>query len=198
MHFRRVAFILVCNTIFNAYSYAENDLNFEFKKNHSYYVVEGNSEEEVELSFEQNKPKWLSNYGFDAYTMYKYDFDVDNNTCEINTFYLNVDYTLPKLKTENKNIEHSYSNYIDELYLHEATHCAITLNIINKIYYKFKHGQKDKCSENLRDVITLEKEIKESNKKFDLYTNHGEIKLGLSPFGEEDFLKYCIIKTEYR
>ncbi|MDO6706356.1 hypothetical protein [Photobacterium sp. 1_MG-2023] len=47
----------------------------------------------------------------------------------------------------------------------------------------------------MQDLIDVhESNITEMNRNFDVYTNHGEIELAVSPFGEDDFLPHCKIE----
>ncbi|MDV5168627.1 DUF922 domain-containing protein [Photobacterium rosenbergii] len=174
---------------------AETLLPFSFSTHYEVYIVEGDTISDVEVSFDSDKPKFLKDKNADGYTGWEYDYWADDNTCEIKAFNLDITYKLPRIKQSvaSPEISELYREYIEQLYRHEETHCALTVMTINHIYQAFKKGQEGNCTEQNHRVNKLTDRINEDNELFDTYTNHGEIELAVSPFGEEPFYPVCKI-----
>lgn len=60
--------------------------SYPFSKHYEIYIVKGRNLEQVDASFEQAMPSWLYSTGFDAYTKYQYNFNIDEDTCYIHRF----------------------------------------------------------------------------------------------------------------
>ncbi len=180
------------------YTYAKAELEFPFQKEFQIYQVVGDSADEIEHSFNESRPTFLKEIDFDGYTAWKYHFHADDETCEIYDFSLRVTYTLPQIiksKTSPKSAE-EFRFYLEKLYRHEQVHCAIAVKFMHDIFSSLKVGQNGRCDIANQRIVELEKELKENNELFDVYTSHGEIELAESPFGEESYLKICEIPYE--
>ena len=187
-------FVLAGIVPFSAYA-NEAPLPFSFSTHYEVYIVEGDSISDIEASFDADKPKFLKDRNADGYTGWEYDYWTDDNTCEIKVFNLDITYKLPRIKQSvtSPEITELYREYIEQLYRHEETHCALTVMSVNQIYQAFKKGQKGNCTEQNQTADKLAGRVKEDNELFDTYTNHGEIELAVSPFGEEPFYPVCKI-----
>ncbi len=184
--------------LLSSYTYAKTDLGFPFHKDFEIYKVVGDNSDEIEHSFDESRPAFLKEMGFDGYTAWKYNIHTDDETCEIYDFSLRVTYTLPQIEKSTISPESSeeFRSYIEKLYRHEQVHCAIAVKFIREIFVSFRAGQNGECSRANQRTLELEKELKESNELFDVYTSHGEIELAESPFGEESYLEICEIPYE--
>ncbi|MDO6706359.1 DUF922 domain-containing protein [Photobacterium sp. 1_MG-2023] len=194
MTHRHISYLLFLCSVHLAH--ADEQLPFPFHKAYEIYSVSGHSDAEIDASYEK-RPAHLKEKGFDAYLAWNYDFYYDDLTCEIDFFTLDVKYTLPQLSIspENEALLKGDFVYAKQLYAHEERHCAIALSQLHAIYQLIKKGQRDGC-ETVQDLIDVhESNITEMNRNFDVYTNHGEIELAVSPFGEDDFLPHCKIET---
>ncbi|ASO31010.1 hypothetical protein CG015_17595 [Vibrio anguillarum] len=174
---------------------AEVQLDFPFQKKFELYEVSGNSVDEIEHSFDTDRPDFMIKDGFDGHTAWKYDFYTNDDSCEINKFSLEVTYILPKFEMSKTSPESAegFRSYMEKLYRHEQIHCALAVKSMHEIYLAFKNGQRGKCSSTNDRVIELEDELVENNALLDIYTSHGEIELEKSPFSEERYLKICEI-----
>ncbi|UIP28079.1 DUF922 domain-containing protein [Photobacterium sp. TLY01] len=176
--------------------HADEVLPFPFHKAYEIYSVSGHSDEEIDASYEK-RPAHLKEINIDASAAWDYDFYYDDQTCDIDFITLDVTYTLPQLRisSENQEFMKAYLAYTNKIYAHEERHCAIALSQLHAIYQLIKQGQRDGCG-TVQDLIgEHESNITEMNRNFDVYTNHGEIELAVSPFGEDDFLPYCKIEV---
>ncbi|HDZ9223226.1 TPA: DUF922 domain-containing protein [Vibrio cholerae] len=184
--------------IFVGQVFASSDLGFPFQKQIEIYLVGGANVDEVNLSFDANKPNVLEAKGFDAYTSWKYDFYTNDDTCEIYEFNLGVKYTLPRIDSlsTSKEVSEEFRTYLEQLYRHEQVHCALVAKFMHEAFLTFKEGQNGECSIANQKVTKLESEFEENNALFDVYTSHGKIELAESPFGEENYLDMCKIPIE--
>ncbi|MDE1348790.1 DUF922 domain-containing Zn-dependent protease [Vibrio aestuarianus] len=169
---------------------------YPFDKSYDIYTVTGNSIEQIDASFELSMPSWLYNQGFDAYTRYKYDFLIDDETCSIERFSFKVNYTLPQLvlNEDTTYLKHEYKTYLQNLYRHEEIHCAISMEIVDKMYKAAQGGQNNprSCTAKLAQIQMLEEELIEINKSFDRDTNHGEFP-HKSLLGRQEYINKCQI-----
>ncbi len=190
---KKIALSIACLMASNQAN-ADVRLDFPFQKKFEVYEISGNSVEEIEHSF-NSRPDFLVNEGFDGYTAWKYDFHTHDDSCEIHEFDLEVTYALPKFEMSRTSAESAeeFRPYLEKLYRHEQTHCALVVKSIHEMYLAFKLGQRGGCSSANDRVIELEGDLVEINALFDVYTSHGEIELAESPFGEEPYLKVCEI-----
>lgn len=184
----------ICGLMASSQANANGKLDFPFQTKFEVYEIGGNSVEEIERSFNA-RPEFLVTKGFDGYTAWKYDFNTNDDSCEIYEFELEVTYTLPKFEMSKTSVESAeeFRPYLEKLYRHEQIHCALAVKSVHEIYLTFKSGQHGGCSSANDRVIELEGYLVESNALFDVYTSHGEIELEESPFGEEPYLKICEI-----
>lgn len=194
---KKIAFSITC-LMAPSYCYSNTEVGFPFQKKFEIYKVVGNSADEIEKSFNGSKPNFLKMNGFDGHTAWKYNFRTDDETCEIYDFGLRITYTIPQLEMSILSPESTeeYRSYIEKLYRHERVHCALTVKYMREIFLAFKAGQHGECGSANQRTIELERELKEDNERFDVYTSHGEIELAESPFGEESYLKVCEIPYE--
>ena len=190
---KKIVLSIVC-LMTSCLANADVKLDFTFEKKFEVYEISGNSVEEIERSFNA-RPEFLVNEGFDGYTAWKYDFNTNDDTCEINEFKLEVTYTLPKFEMSKTSVESAeeFRLYLEKLYRHEQIHCALAVKSMHEIYLAFKGGQRGGCSSANDRVTELESDLVKSNALFDVYTSHGEIELAESPFGEKPYLKICEI-----
>lgn len=188
-------FISLILIIFN-YAKAESqpDIGYSLEINYQTYNVIGETETEINTSF-NNKIKFIENTDIDAYTQWNYNIINDDTTCEINKFSVNVTYILPQIiiSDSNKKAASLFKSYLERLYRHEETHCAISVKLLHDIYIAIEKGQSSNCNDQREIADRLEQDISKSQEAFDMYTNHGEIELANSPFGEEKYLAYCKI-----
>ena len=184
----------ICCLMASSQASADVKLNFTFEKKFEVYEVSGNSVKEIERSFNA-RPEFLVNEGFDGYTAWRYDFNTNDDTCEINEFKLEVTYTLPKFEMSKTSPESAeeFRPYLEKLYRHEQIHCALAVKSMHEIYLTFTGGQSRGCSGANDKVTELEGDLVKNNALFDVYTSHGEIELPESPFGEKPYLKICEI-----
>ncbi|EGQ8961617.1 DUF922 domain-containing protein [Vibrio parahaemolyticus] len=194
---KKIAFVILCLSL-SGYTYSNAELGFPFHKKFEIYKVVGDRVDDIENSFDESRPTFLKENGFDGYTAWKYDFHTDDDTCEIYNFSLRVTYTLPQIEMSTVSPESTeeFHSYIEKLYRHEQVHCALTVKSMREIFLAFKSGQNGDCSKANQRTIDLESELEENHDLFDVYTSHGEIELGESPFGEERYLKVCEIPYE--
>ena len=173
----------------------DSTLGFPIFKKYDFYILKGNTQEEIEISYETERPKSLKRENLDGYTSWEYKFWTDDETCEIKQFSLEVTYKIPRLVVSKFSPEtsESYREYLEALYRHEEIHCAIATKITHEMYLAFKEGQHGSCAKQNEVVIALESQINEDNELFDTFTNHGEIELTESHFGEEGYLSLCKI-----
>jgi hypothetical protein len=184
-----IFFVLIFTTPFTV----GKELNFPININAEFYDVVINNDGDVERV---DKPLFLKQLGFDAYTFWDYNFYADDTTCEIKDFSLDIKYTFPRIILVGGNLErqHYYFNdYVSELIKHEYTHCAITTKKMHDIYLELTTNSHVPCKEKAEKVYILEQEIEEANILFDTYTNHGEIELEVSPFNEDDYYSHCVV-----
>ncbi len=157
---------------------SDHTSKFPLEKIYETYDITGNNFEEVYSSYENSAPDWLKNLGYEAFTMSKYYFDIDDNTCKLNEFFLKITYTLPKLiiTSRNENISNEIIFNLTRLYQHEEVHCAISLEVLDKIYDAAKLGQgsSEKCISAAETIRKLEDYLVDAHKKFDIETGHGE------------------------
>lgn len=191
---KKLVLSIACAMV-NCQLHAGVELDFPFQKKFEIYGVGGDSIDEIEHSFDTNKFNFLKESGFDGYTEWKYDFYTSDETCEIHDFHLEVTYTLPQLAKSMTSPESTeeFRSYLEKLYRHEQSHCALAVKSMREIYLAFTDGQRGNCDKANERVIEFEGELEESNALFDVYTSHGEIELGESPFGEERYLDVCKI-----
>ena len=173
----------------------DTPLPFSFTTQYEVYSVEGHTVADIEKSFEDEKPLFLKVREADGYTGWRFDYWTDDDTCEIKAFSLDITYKLPQLKKSavSPEITELYREYIKQLYRHEETHCALTVMSVNEMYLAFEKGQKGHCAEQGKKVAEHIEKISGDNERFDTYTNHGEIELAVSPFGEERYHSVCKI-----
>ncbi|MGF1736547.1 DUF922 domain-containing protein [Photobacterium satsumensis] len=173
----------------------DTPLPFAFTTQYEIYSVEGDIVSDIEKSFEEEKPLFLKVREADGYTEWRYDYWIDDDTCEIKAFSLEITYKLPQIKKSAVSPETTelYREYIKKLYRHEETHCALTVMSVSEMYIAFEKGQKGNCAEQSKKVAELVEKVSSDNERFDTYTNHGEIELAVSPFGEEAFYPICKI-----
>ncbi|RYU66036.1 DUF922 domain-containing protein [Aliivibrio finisterrensis] len=169
-------------------------LPFDFNKSYDVYELQGDTPENVENSFDK-RAGFLKKNNFDGYTAWEYKFNVDDDSCEIKDFNLQIKYILPRLNILNSYSQsrEDYRDYLEKLYRHEEQHCAITLSQLSKMYAIFINGQSKNCSKEIEKTYLIEDNITKFNQQFDTYTDHGAIELAVSPFGEDNYLKYCKI-----
>jgi predicted secreted Zn-dependent protease len=189
--------ILVSLLAIPTLSLGNTNYKFPITKSYETYTVTGNSFIEIDNSFESSKPNWIFEKGFDAYTNVNYKYSIDDYDCSIDYYNVNIIYTLPQLSVSNTNLKNEYKSYLYELYRHEEIHCAITLEILDKIYKLTLLGQQneDKCQAIQQESLELEKLIDTANEKFDLETNHGEFPNRYS-MGKTQYLKICKIEIK--
>lgn len=172
---------------------------YPFEKSYDIYTVIGNTIDQIDASFEQSMPRWLYNQGFDAYTRYKYDFLIDDETCSIERFNFKVNYTLPQLVLNEDTIylKHEFTAYLENLYRHEEIHCAISMEVVDKMYKAALSAQKNPkiCTAKLAKIRMLEDELIEINKRFDKDTNHGEFP-DKSHIGMQEYINRCKITPQ--
>lgn len=171
------------------------ELNFPINISAEFYDIVIDNDGSVGRA---NKPLFLEQLGFDAYTSWDYNFYTDDTTCEVEGFSLDIKYTLPRIVSEDGDLElqHHYFNYhVSELVEHEYTHCAITTKKVHDTYLELTTNPHLPCKKKAEKIYLLEKEIKETNIRFDTYTNHGKIQLEVSPFNESDYYSHCSINS---
>ncbi|RYU68956.1 DUF922 domain-containing protein, partial [Aliivibrio finisterrensis] len=71
-------------------------LPFDFNKSYDVYELQGDTPENVENSFDK-RAGFLKKNNFDGYTAWEYKFNVDDDSCEIKDFNLQIKYILPRL-----------------------------------------------------------------------------------------------------
>ena len=194
---KNIAFLII-SLLVSGQSYSKDELGFPFQKKYEIYKVEGNSQSEINASFDANKPNALKQKGYDGYTSWTYSYNADYQTCKIYDFNLQVNYTLPQIKMSAVSPQSTeyFRSYIEKLYRHERVHCAITLKSIHDIYLAFKAGQHGNCGQAHQKARELENAIQQNNELFDAYTSHGDIELPDHPFGEGSYLTFCDIPYE--
>ncbi|CAK2041663.1 DUF922 domain-containing protein [Vibrio crassostreae] len=174
--------------------------SYPFSKHYEIYTVKGRNLEQVDASFEQAMPSWLYSAGFDAYTKYQYDFNIDEDTCHIHRFSFEVTYTLPQLviNEESKQLKQEYESYLNKLYRHEEIHCAISMEIVDKMYDAARYGLNNpkKCALSLKQIRIFENTLLEVNKQFDRETNHGEFPDRSSLLVTPQYIDKCKIERQ--
>lgn len=190
-HVASVCTFMLFSSNINADSLIDFTLDVEYQP----YSVIGGTSEEIDSYFDNEKPFFLKNVNLDAYTSWKYDIKYDDESCNIESYNVKILYTLPQIQsTDNHSqIFEDFSFYLNQLYRHEETHCAISVKLFQNIYTALKKGQSGNCKKQLLIIDNLEMQIKKQNELFDVYTNHGEIELEISPFSESEFYPVCKI-----
>lgn len=155
-------------------------------ENYNWYII--NVENSNNLAKELNRvsPIGNKNNNFHGYTEYNINFDI--NFTPINLFQCKVDkldinlefiYTMPKLKSNNKQTINKFNKYYKNLYIHENGHKLLTEKNVKNVEYKILNLLKPMDCNILSNLINKElknlySNIKSDNKNYDLKTDHGK------------------------
>ncbi len=103
-------------------------------RENKHYTVSGASPADVRASMNKVRPK-----GFDAYTSWNirwnYTYRQANGRCAIAsvTTRLAIAYTMPRVETQNANLQKGFDAYLQKLRVHEDGHANIGQSVARKI-----------------------------------------------------------------
>ncbi|MGY5832888.1 DUF922 domain-containing protein, partial [Vibrio vulnificus] len=129
--------------LFSHVALGQSLLGYQLDIKYKPYIVTGNNSDELNASFDNDKPKFMIENHADGYTQWKYDIINDDETCELKKFDVEITYILPQLEMSDRNNEavSEFKPYVEKLYRHEETHCAIAVHLFHEIYLAIKKGQ---------------------------------------------------------
>ena len=186
--------LVIVATITSLNAFSMDDFGFTLNKKYEIYNIYGKNGDELDRSFENQRPKALTDQGFDALTKWKYDLSYDNRDCEIINYSVDIKYVLPNIDTSelSDDLKSEVYDFNRKMFAHEEYHCAIVSKYMNDIYNSLKKGQKSDCHSHIREIDTLVNETNKANDLFDKATNHGDVDVDVDPI-YENYLEMCKI-----
>ncbi len=175
---------------------AATEVPIKVLKNYTLYKVTGNTLDEIEASFDKRVGAEHYRSDYDGQALMNYQFDVDDDTCEISNMVLEVDYTLPQMQlhTSKMALGNEYKEFMTQLYRHETIHCAITLEALHQIRQISSQANLD-CDSRIDRIKFIEDTIQGIHDEFDRTTKHGWQHQN-SSLGEPHFMRECRITLD--
>lgn len=153
--------------------------------NNHYYEESADAKHSLIDSINTATPLKSKGSVFHGYTKYQinwqFRWQIRNHRCQITSvkIVVDLDYTLPKLKSHNAEVRKIWRNWIPKLRQHEENHGEITLNAAYLLDEKMRALPPQKSCKTLEKNANnlgygILDELAEEHTKYDNKTNHGE------------------------